>query len=314
MTGVEIIRPKDRTAWLRARGRDITASVVGALFGEHEFLTEFELWATKTGRVPNTVDETPAMARGRLLEPVAIQLLREQYPDWKIEHNAAENIYFRDPLARLGATPDAIVHAPGRGKGVVQIKSVEANVYRRKWLDADGAPEVPFWIALQAALEAHLTGSQWAAVAPLVVGHGLEMPLIEIPLVDGVVDAMKARAAEFWAMVEEGREPQPDYGRDGALIDRLYAHGDEFEEIDLTADNRIPDLLAQRAAFAKEQRVNRDAIERIDAEVKLKLGNAHVAHLAGGRKITWKLQRRAGSFVPPSETRVLRYPPAEREN
>ena len=34
------------------------------------------------------------MQRGRLLEPVAVQMLRERFPRWKIEHNAAENVYY----------------------------------------------------------------------------------------------------------------------------------------------------------------------------------------------------------------------------
>lgn len=313
MSGIEIIRPKDRAAWLRARGRDITASVVGALFGEHEFTTLFELWAAKTGRLARRDEETPAMQRGRLLEPVAVQLLREQYPAWRIEHNAAENVYFRDPAYRLGGTPDVIVHAPDRGDGVIQIKSVEASVFRRKWLDEDGNAEPPLWIALQATLEAYLTGSRWAAVAPLVIGHGLEMPLIEVPIIPGIIDAMRAKSLEFWDMVAEGREPAPDYARDAAIIERIYGEGDAFHEVDLTADNRIPALIAERRECMAERDAANARISEIDAEVKAKLGAAHIAHIPGGRKITWKPQKRAGFFVEPKTTRALRYPQAEKD-
>lgn len=312
MSGIEIIRPKDRSAWLAARGQDVTASQIGALFGAHDFLTAFGLWAMKTGRVAAAEVESPAMERGRLLEPVAVQLLREKYPRWKITHNAAENVYFRDPAARLGATPDVLVKAPDRGPGVVQIKSVEASVFRRKWIDEDGNVEPPLWIALQATLEAFLTGGQWAAVAPLVIGHGLEMPLVDIPLVEGVVDAMKVRTAEFWQMVEEGREPQPDFDRDAGLIDRLYGNGDPEHEIDLTGDNEIPVLLELRRRYSTEAREAQAGVDRIDAQIKSKMAQAHVAHIAGGQKITWKPQKRAGSFVEPKTIRALRYP-AEKD-
>lgn len=292
------------------RGQDVTASQIGALFGEHEYTTAYELWAVKTGRVARSSDETDAIRRGRHLEIVAVNLLREDHPDWKIEHNAAGNVYYRDPAARLGATPDVIVVAPGRGKGVIQVKSVEAGIFRRKWMDADGNVEPPFWIALQATLEAHLTGSAWAAVAPLVVGHGLEMPLIEIPLdhVDGVIDAMKAKAAEFWTMVAEGREPIPDYTRDAATIAAIYGSGDPEHEVDLTSDNRIPELIDARRLLASDLAVSKAAIEAIDAEVKAKLGTAHVAHIGRGRKITWKPEKREGFFVQPTTVRALRYP------
>jgi len=248
------------------------------------------------------------MQRGRLLEPVAVQMLRERFPSWKIEHNAADNVYFRDPEARMGATPDVIATAKDRGgKGVVQIKSVEASIFKRKWLDDEGNVEPPLWIALQATLEAHLVGARWAAVAPLVVGHGLDMPLIDISLVDGVVDAMKAKVAEFWLMIEEGCEPTPDYGRDADAIEAIY-HADEEVEADLTGDNRIMAILAERA-FAREAiGKNGKLLDALDAEIKSKLGNATVAHLPGGRKITWRASNRAGFWVPPKAVRVLKVP------
>jgi hypothetical protein len=247
------------------------------------------------------------MRRGRLLEPVAIQIIREERPTWEIAHNAAENIYYRDPARRLGATPDVIVTDPQRGLGVIQIKSVEASTYRRKWL-VDGEPEVPLWIALQTSLEAHLVGASWAVVAPLVVSYGLNMPLIEVPLVDGVIDAMADRAAEFWRMVDEEREPTADYARDGGLIDRLYPRHDEGEEVDLTADNRIPALIQNRSILQGQIKAAQSAVEEIDAEVKAKMGVATVAHIAGGQRITWRTRKRAAFTSPPTSYRALTYP------
>jgi hypothetical protein len=163
---IERITPKDRRAWLAIRGRDVTASVAGALYGEHPFVSAYELWGAKTGRLEGTSEETPAMRRGRLLEPVAVQILREMQRKWKIKHNAKSNVYYRDVEARLGGTPDVIVMHPTKGQGVIQIKSVEPYQFRRRWL-VDGEPEVPLYIAIQTSVEAYLTGSQWAAVAPI---------------------------------------------------------------------------------------------------------------------------------------------------
>lgn len=305
---VERITPRDRAAWLKARGKDVTASTVGALFGVHDFLSLYELWAIKTGKIPSSSEETPAMRRGRLLEPVAAQIMREERPDWVLHHNAAENVYYRDAASRLGATPDFIVDAPGLGRGVVQVKSVEQSVYRKKWLDEEGNPEAPLWIALQATMEAHLVGASWAAVAPIVVGFGIDMPLIDVPLVPGVWDAIRERTAEFWAMVEDGREPDPDYARDGNLLDRLYPHSDPGEEVDLTSDNRIPSLIDERRAAQAAKRVAETAIDTIDAEIKSKMGAASVAHIAGGQRITWRTAKRAAFSAPASTFRTLSYP------
>lgn len=307
---IEVITPKDRRAWLKARGQDITASVVGALFGVHDFVTPYELWAIKTGRVRQQNEETDAMRRGRLLEPVAVQILREERPEWRIEHNAAENTYFRDTERRIGATPDVIAHCPQRGRGIVQVKSVEAGTYRRKWMDEDGNPEAPLWIALQATQEAFLTGAEWAAVMPLVIGFGIEAPLIDIPLdtMPGVIDAITGKAGEFWRMVAEDREPSVDYARDGALIDRLYALGDPREEVDLTATPHVVEDIQRRAELRREIVAREADVAGIETRIKALMGSAEVAHLPGGRTATWKTQKRRGPDGRWITARPLRLP------
>lgn len=310
--GIEIINPKDRRAWLALRGKDITASVVGALFGCHDYVSELELWAMKTGRLPRQEEETPAMRRGRLLEPVAVQMLREDQPDWQIEYSSDLQTYYRDPAHRLGATPDVIVTCPRRGRGIVQIKSVDSLVFRRKWHPEgmDGATEPPFWIVLQSVLEAHLTGARWAAVAPLVIGHGLELPLIDVPLdhMPEVIEAMQQRTAAFWQLVEEDREPQHDYERDASVIEALYAHGDAREEVDLTGNEDI-DRLVDAANEARDSMLAAEAAHvRYQAEIKALMGSAEVAHLPGGRTITWKTHRRPTPGGVPTIYRVLRLP------
>lgn len=291
---IEVITPKDRQAWLKARGRDVTASTVGALFNVHEFVTPYELWAMKTGRLPRQDDENDAMRRGRLLEPVAVQIIREDRPDWKVDYSTDAQIYYRDPALRLGATPDVIAECPIRGRGIVQIKSVEQGVYRRKWIDEDGQVDPPLWIALQATLEAHLTGAHWAAVMPLVIGFGIEAPIIEVPLdhMPAIIEAMAERTAEFWQMVEEDREPVIDYARDAGLIDRLYAVGDAREEVDLTGDDSLMLRLGQIASYRHRVREDEKLIATEEARIKAAMGSAEVAHIPGGRTITWKNHRR----------------------
>ncbi len=304
---IERINVKTSAEWHARRTRDVTASVVGALFGVHEFVTPYALWAYKSGRAKADPEETPAMLRGHLLEPVAVKLLKSLKPKWKIKHNTNPGDYWRDSEVRLGATPDVIAIDPKRGQGIVQIKSVEQSVYRRKWLAGNDVPEPPFWIAMQAVVEAYLTGSVWAAVAPIVVGHGIEMPVIDIPIMDGAIQRIRAQSVEFWEQVESGEELVPDYSLDADLIERMYAQ-EKGEEIDLTRDNQIYDLIDMRKRLKAEAVEADNKVTAIDAEIKHKLQGASIAHLAGGKKITWLTQKRAGYFAPPKEFRVLRIP------
>lgn len=308
---IEQHNPRSNAAWHKLRSKDVTASVAGALIGVHEFTTRFGLWALKAGRISEDPEESAPIKRGRLLEPVAVQLLRELRPDWVITHNTGrETVYFRDPEFRLGATPDVFAHHPDNGLGVVQIKSVEQSTYRRKWLGDNELPEPPLWIAVQAIIEAYMTGANWAAVAPLVVGHGIDLPIISIPLIDGVVDRIKAESMSFWDMVDSGAEPDPDFIRDADVINSIYAV-DQGEEIDLSRSSRIDDLVIHRAAAKKAAAIWAETLAKIDAEIKSMMKGAAIAYLKGGARITWKTQRNFGADGRATSFRVLRVPQPE---
>jgi hypothetical protein len=298
---IEKIPVVDRASWLVNRSRDVTASVAGCLLGVHEYQTRFGLWALKTGRLTEDPEETPAMRRGRLLEPVAVALLREEHPEIGIEPG---RVYYRNPDARLGATPDALAMCPRRGLGVVQIKSVDHSVFRQKWRRGDGSTEPPLWIAIQAIVEAHLVGASWAAVAPLRVGMGLDIDLIDIPIHTGIIDALYRETAEFWRICETAEFPPLDYTRDAEVIDAIYPT-DDGTEIDLSGDNELPGLLDERATLSASGKQIDERRAAIDAALKSKLG-PHTRGVLPGATISWKLQKRSGGYVPPSEFRVLR--------
>lgn len=309
---IEEIKVSSAAAWHRERAKDVTASVVGALLDRHEFVSRFELWSLKSGTLDaKDIDADEAVRRGKLLEPVAVQLMRDLRPHWQITHNTGRHTrYFRDPSCRLGATPDVIAVDPDRGTGIVQIKSVEAGTFRRKWMQEDGAIEPPLWIALQATVEGYLTGSAWAAVAPLVISHGIDMPIIDVPIIPAVVDRLKEESLEFWRSVEAGEPPAVDFYRDASVIERMYAR-DEGEEIDLSRDNRVLDLITQHHALREKVKQAGAELAAVDAEIKHKMAGASLAHLAGGAKITWRQQRRAAFSSPAQMIRVLRVPPPE---
>ncbi len=308
---IETFYPRNAAAWHRLRGKDVTASVAGALVGSHEFTSRYKLWAMKTGKLFDDMDENPAIKRGRLLEPVAVQLLGEERPTWQLRHNTgAATTYYRDPEFRLGGTPDVIAIDPDRGQGIVQIKSVERTAFKRKWLASNDLPEPPLWIAVQAIIEAYLTGSSWAAVAPIVVGYGIDLPIIDIPLLPGIVDRMKAESLAFWAQVETGEEPDPDFERDGDVIDSVYAL-DHGEEVDLSRNDRIDGLIGARHLLRTRMSEDEKTLAATDAEIKTLMKGASIAYLKGGQRITWKMVRKIGPDGRATSFRVLRVPQPE---
>ena len=74
---------------------------------------------------------SPAMRRGRLMESVALEVIKEMHPDWDVR---PANEYLRDPAHRIGATPDFYASTPK--PAVIEAKSVEPGVLQRTWVAA----------------------------------------------------------------------------------------------------------------------------------------------------------------------------------
>lgn len=309
---IEKIAITDRDQWLAMREQDVTASIAGALLGVHPYSTAYGLYLQKSGRIHDDPEESVAMRRGRLLEPVAVQMLREDRSEWKIEEYPV-GYYFRDPEARVGATPDVFATNEKGELGIVQIKSVEPSIFRRDWVQEGGLVEPPLWIVIQAVIEAKLTGRKWAAVAPMVIGFGVEMPIIPIPVHDGIFDRIKAEVASFWDRIASGQPYDPDYARDGSLIAKLYPRGNDAIEVDLSGDNEIPaavDLLETARRIKKDAEQDEKTAKAV---IAAKMGEASFARLADGRRLSNKNQDRDvkckhvdGLFCSQSNYRVLR--------
>lgn len=282
---IERIRIASRDQWMALRAKDVTASVAAALLGIHPYTTAYSLWALKSGLLTDDVEETPPMRRGRLLEPVAVQMLREEYPNWQFSDHPV-GLYFRDPETRLGATPDLFARDETGRMHNIQIKTVEPGVFRRDWKGEDGAVTPPLWIAVQSIVEAHLIGFECAAVAPMVVGHGVELPLIPVPLHGGIIDRIKGEVAHFWRLVESGKAPDMDFARDGALLAQLHA-GDE-RTVDLSSDNEFPTLVVNREQISAQRKALDATWEENKARLLAKLDGAGVARMADGRVLTAK--------------------------
>lgn len=299
---IEVTDVSSRENWLSLRKADVTASAVAALFGVHEYQTALGLYMLKSGQVSEDPEETPAMLRGRLLEPVAVQLIQEKNQELRLRPRQGQQ-YYRHKAWRLGATPDSIWECPDRGLGVVQIKSVEPFIFKNKWL-VDGAIDPPVWIGIQAYVESILVGAKWAAVAPMRVGHGIDIDLIEIPLDVDLTGVLQEKVAEFWKRVETNDPYPADYAADGELLKRMYAR-EIGDPIDLSKHNRIAELCEEKARWAKRRTQCDGALEIVNAEIIEILGDAPAA-IHPDWNISRKTQKTKAYQVEASETRVLR--------
>ena len=274
---VECILPTDRENWLKLRRDFVTASVAGALLNCHPYTTAYQLWALKTRRIEESTEENEAMRRGRLLEPVAVQMLREERPTWTVDYRA-DNAFYCDRELRLGATPDAFAYRPDMdGRGIVQFKTSSEEAFRSGWLDPETRDvEVPLWIAVQAIVEAKMTGAEWAAVAVLVVGRGIRMEVIDIPLHENVWSVLLLAVKEFWAVIAAGEHPPIDWDRDGSAVLDVNRWA-EAKRIDLTDDETVDVFASDLEDTRTKRREMQKREDVLRAQILYAMGSAEIA-------------------------------------
>jgi predicted phage-related endonuclease len=298
---IERLAIVDRTEWLQWRKRDITASVVGALFNCHPYVTPLRLYAEKRG-TEFVNEDNAAMRRGRWMEPAVAKAVSELRPEWRIE---PANEYLRDPEIGVGASPDFYVWGDVRGIGVLEAKTVAPSVYERDWA---GGVEVPLYHILQAVTAAMLVEADFVVVAALLVdAHNMDVAIHEFPRNRAAEEKIRSAVAQFWRNVESGREPEPDFARDADTIKAMWrAEATPPVEADFTGNNEIPELLAERAILKEGIRVADQRCETIDAKLRFEMKDAAIATGIDGWRVTYKTSHFKGYTVPPSDRRILR--------
>jgi predicted phage-related endonuclease len=299
---------KDRAAWLALRQQDVTASDVPAICGEGMFGSATKVWAEKLGKV-GPQEMTEAMKRGLWGEAAVFSAIEMEYPDWEVRR---AKVYLRDTDARLGATPDGAAIIPGLdGITVIQTKVIARPVFNAHWLtnpeDEYSPITAPLGYQLQTLTETMLADAARAMIVALVVDtFKWELKLVPLDRNAAAEAVIRERVASFWRnYLDTGIQPPVDPERDEAIIKALFPT-DNGCEIDLSGDNELPGFVEMlEAARAKKKFAESD--EKIaKTAIAGKMGEASIARLADGRRVSHKEQGRAGYVVEPSSFRVMR--------
>lgn len=250
------------------RASVVGASEVAALFGAHPWLTEFELWHRKAGNVATPdFGGDERVEWGIRLEPVIIGAACDRWG-----YRKARTPQRLVNGAGIGGHPDQIVTCPDRGRGVLEVKTVD-------WLIAKGwGDEPPLNYLLQVMAYMGLSGCDWGDVIVLVGGNELRRfqyefrPKLWVEIV--------ARVRAFWASVADGDAPKPDYSRDLSTINALYPEATD-ELVDLRTNNLAADAAARWLAGKALEKQGRAQADAAQAELLDKMGSAGVALLDG---------------------------------
>lgn len=268
----EIIPIESEEAWLALRAVDITSTQTAALFGLSPWQTKFEIFHAKKNNLILPFKDNERMQKGKRMEAYAAQEIAEKN-GWQVRHL---NIYARIPELRMGASFDYEITCPKRGKGLLEIKSVDYFRHKLKWSEE----EIPPHIEIQVKQEMLCHGGyDWACVAAFtsIYEHYEYYFEREEKFEAGLINAVKS----FWADVATGKEPDPDFSKDGETIAALYKNL-SAESVDLTSDNELPTMIADYERFKEEEKEWGEKKDAKKAEIHHKLGNNASAFLKEG--------------------------------
>ena len=285
------INNTDRPQWLEERRKSLGGSDVAAAAGFSPWLSPYAVWYDKVYGGEDVDSE--AMDMGRRLEAPIRELLSDRT-------GIATRPFPK--MLRSKTVPFAHVNLDGLADddGIVECKNVGLRM-AAEW--EDGA--VPDHYALQGQHALAVTGLSVCHFAVLIGGQTFKHVRAERD--DGLIDDMLRIEAEFWEMVESHCPPEVDGSESTtAALKALYANPAAGSMVDLEPSvlpvlGRYKQINAEMAALKKE-------LEGIQNQLRELMGDHEIGLVDGMEVLTYKLTRREGYTVAPTEYRKFHLP------
>lgn len=256
------------------RGLWVGSSESAALLGVSPFTTRFALFHEKSGNVARPdLDGLERIEAGRFLEPAIAAWAAHKW-SWPVRKVTEYLVHPR--VARMGASLD-FETAAGEP---VEIKNVDSSIFREKWVsEGDNLIEAPvhYLVQVQHQLACRPAASRGWIVACVGGNKLYRMPVDRHP---ALVRRIEAEVAAFWAAVDRGDEPAPDFEQDGETLSLLYPRGGGGS-VDLTTHNRAPELCDAYLAGKADEKAAKARAEAALAEIKSLVGAASEARVTG---------------------------------
>ncbi len=328
-----VIPYDDREQWLALREKTIGASESAALFTsvadnfnlteefseDGEFLDEegepaspystpLSLYALKKGLI--SVDRDKPNERivwGQKFEPIIAQTIAERQ-GWGIRRPAGMFVHPR--IERMSATLDFEIDTNGIGEWIpFEIKQVAAEE-RWKWKNALGEWTVPEHIMIQVQHQMSVAGTLRAVVGVLFGGN--DPRFFPIDRDEDLIADIEGAVCDFIKCLDEDREPEPDYVRDGKVLRNIRLKIDPDLILDWTVDASKQQKAAEIKFHSAQKTQHEKEADRLRAELLDELGTAAGADLGdllvsssvvegGAVSYTRSSYRRVGFKKPPKK-------------
>lgn len=280
-----IIRPKDRTEWLKYRESGIGSSEVATIVGLNPWETPYQLWRRKVG-LDAPKQENFAMKAGHYLEDAVAQFWHDETGQDIIKSSAGDWLIVNDERPYMRVSPDrtywlADMPHNNANKGILECKTTQMSI------DADDIPK--HWFC-QVQYQLGVAELEQGSLAWLCSGR--EFGYKNLALVPDFFAWLVEEVEKFWLDNIQGKQ-EPTAANVQDILLKYNRH----------TDGKIVEVNDEIFAAYQDLKAVKDELSAIEEKkttleekIKLGFGDAEAISYDGQTLATWKASKPSNKF------------------
>lgn len=280
-----IIRPKDRTEWLKYRESGIGSSEVATIVGLNPWETPYQLWRRKVG-LDAPKQENFAMKAGHYLEDAVSLFWQDETGQQVIKSSAGDWLIRDDERPYLQVSPDrtywlADMPHSNENKGILECKTTQMTI------DEDDIPK--HWF-VQVQYQLGVAGYQHGSLAWLTQGRNFGYK--DLAFVPDFFAWLVEEVDKFWVDNIQGKQ-EPTAANVQDILLKYNRHTDgKIVEVNDDIFAAYQDLKAVKDELSAIEE-KKTALEE---KIKLGFGDAEAISYDGQTLATWKAPKPSNKF------------------
>ena len=279
--------------------KEVSASIVPALFGKSRYATRFSALAHIAGAVPLKQPDNKAVQRGHIFQRPALEMFEADNPGIKTKHVHG---FARHPtIKRLFASPDGIFTGDN-GTGILEVKTVAPWVYQDHWMAGP-----PINVHLQVQTQLACTGANEAIIVCMVFkAPAAEIVAHRVQRREDVIETILGQIQADLEMIDQDELPEPDASAVSVnTLLRMHPHVDPTKSVRLD-DKESLDHFKRWKQASLEAAAWHARAESEKFWFTIKDPTATLFEIGNVGKVVIKTRRRQAYSVPPGVVRTHR--------
>lgn len=280
-----VIRPKDRTEWLKYRESGIGSSEVATIVGLNPWETPYQLWRRKVG-LDAPKQENFAMKAGHYLEDAVSLFWQDETGQQVIKSSAGDWLIRDDERPYLQVSPDrtywlADMPHNAENKGILECKTTQMTI------DEDDIPK--HWF-VQVQYQLGVAGYQHGSLAWLTQGRNFGYK--DLAFVPDFFAWLVEEVDKFWIDNIQGKQ-EPTAANVQDILLKYNRH----------TDGKIVEVNDEIFAAYQDLKAVKDELSAIEEKktaleekIKLGFGDAEAISYDGQTLATWKAPKPSNKF------------------